>query len=77
MPTYWWKNLSIDFMINFPISANWKSEGYNSILIIIDQLIKIVHYKLGKVMIDVSSLAKIIINMVVHYHGVLKSIVTK
>lgn len=38
---------------------------YNLILIIINQLIKIVYYKLVKIIIDALKLAKVIIKMVV------------
>ena len=43
---------------------------------IIDFLIIIVYYKLIKVIIDTLGLAKVIINMVVHYYSIFKSIVT-
>ncbi len=35
-----------------------------------------VHYKPVKVMIDVQSLAAVIINIVVHFYNILKSIIT-
>ena len=35
-----------------------------------------IYYKLVKVTIDISSLTKIIINMIICYHGIPKSIVT-
>ena len=40
-------------MFGLPISANWKKNSYNFIYIIIDWLIKIVHYKLVKIIIDI------------------------
>ncbi len=76
VPSHWWKNLSIDFFTSFLISANWKEDSYDLILVIVDRLTKIVHYKPVKVTIDVPGLAKVIINMVVRHHGVPKSIVT-
>ncbi len=63
--TYWWKDLSMDFVIGLLILVNWKGDRYDSILVIVDWLIKIVHYKPVKVTIDAPSLAKVIINMVV------------
>ena len=42
--THWWKDLSIDFVRGFLISADWKGNRYNSILVIIDQLTKMVYY---------------------------------
>ncbi len=66
----------MEFVTGLPISADWKGNSYDSILVIIDQLTKIVHYKPVKVTIDAPGLAKVIINMVVHHYGVLESIVT-
>ncbi len=74
--TYWWKDLSIDFVISLPILADWKDDSYNSILVIVDRFMKMVYYKPVKVMIDVPGLAKVIINVVVHHYGVPESIVT-
>ncbi len=76
VPTHWWKNLSINFVTGLPISADWKSDSYDSILIIVDQLTKMVYYVLVKVTIDTPSLAKMIIDMVVCHHADLESIVT-
>lgn len=74
--TYWWKDLSIDFITGLLVSTNWKGKSYNIILVIIDQLTKMVHYNLVKVTIDIPGLAKMIIDMVVYHHRVSQSIVT-
>lgn len=50
-------------------------KNHNSILIIIDWLTKIVHYKPVRVTIDTSGLAKVIINVIVRYHSPLDLIV--
>ncbi len=76
IPTHRWKNLSIDFIIGLPISADWKGDSYNSILVIIDRLTKMVHYILVKITINAPGLAEVIINVVMHHHGVLESIIT-
>ena len=65
----------MDFVTSLPVSANWKGNNYNLILVIVDQLTKIVHYVPVKFTIDVSSLAEVIIDVIMHYHGVLESIV--
>ena len=65
----------MDFVTGFSISANWKSNSYDSILVIIDWLTKMVYYKPVKVTIDTPGLAKVIIDMVVHYHGIRELIV--
>ncbi len=66
----------MNFIIGLLISADSKGDSYDSILVIVNRLIKMVYYKLVKVTIDASSLAKVIINVVVHHNGVPESIVT-
>ncbi len=68
--------MSIDFVTGLPISADLKGDSYDSILVIIDRLTKMVHYIPVKVTINVPGLAKVIINGVIRHHGVPKSIVT-
>ncbi len=66
----------MDFVTGLSILANWKGDSYDSILVIVDRLMKMVYYELIKVTIDTLGLAEVIINMIVHYHGVPESIVT-
>ncbi len=66
----------MDFVTGLPISANWKGDSYDSVLVIVDRLTKMVHYKPVKVTIDTLGLAEVIINMIVRHHGVPESIVT-
>ena len=73
--THYWKNLSIDFVTGLPISTDWKEDSYDSILVIIDWLIKIIHYKPVKVTIDALGLVKVIINVVVRHHDFSNSII--
>ena len=63
-------------MTGLHISINWKRDSYNSILVIVDWLTKMVHYKLVKITIDAPSLAKVIINMIVWHYDLPNSIVT-
>lgn len=65
VPTHCWKNLLLDLDTGLLISSNRKSETYDSILVIIDRLIKMVDYKKVKVIINGPKLAKVIINIVV------------
>ncbi len=76
IPTYRWKDLSTDFITGLLISADWKGNSYDSILVIVDRLTKMVYYKPVKVMIDAPSLAEVIIVMIVRHHGVPESSVT-
>ena len=64
------------FVTSLPILINWKRDNYDSILVIVDQFTNMVYYKPVKITIDTPKLAKVIIDMVVYYHGHLNSIVT-
>ncbi len=66
----------MDFVTSLPISADWKNDSYDSILVIIDRLTTMVYYEPVKVTIDAPGLAKVIINVVVRHHGVPESSVT-
>ena len=76
VPTHRWKDLSMDFVTGLPLSADWKGNNYDSILVIVDQLTKMVHYEPVKVTIDAPGLAEVIIDVVVRHHGLPDSIVT-
>ncbi len=66
----------MDFVTGLPISADWKGDSYDLILVIVDRLTKMVYYEPIKVTIDAPGLAEVIINVIVRHHGVLESIVT-
>ena len=55
----------MDFVTGLPISTDWKGDSYDSILVIIDWLTKMVHYEPIKVTIDALGLAKVILDVVV------------
>ncbi len=76
VPTYRWKDLSMDFVTGLPVSTNWKSETYDSILVIVNRLTNMVYYELVKVSIDALALAGVIIKVVVQHHGLPDSIVS-
>ena len=66
----------MDFVTGLPLSSDWKSDSYDLILVIVDQLTKMVYYKPVKVTIDAPGLAEVIIDVVVRHHGLPDSIVT-
>ena len=66
----------MDFVTSLPISKDWKGDSYDSILIIVNRLTKMVHYKPVKVTINAPGLAEVIIDVVVRHHGLPDSIVT-
>ena len=74
--THRWKDLLMDFVTGLPISTDWKGDSYDSILVIVNRLTKMVHYKPVKVTIDAPGLAEVIIDVVVRHHGLPDSIVT-
>ena len=76
IPTHRWKDLSMNFVTGLPLSADWKGDSYDLILVIVDRLTKMVHYKLVKITIDAPGLAEVIIDMIVRHHGLPNSIVT-
>ncbi len=53
----------MDFVTSLSISADWKGDSYDSILVIVDRLTKMVHYEPGKVTIDAPDLAEVIIDV--------------
>lgn len=53
----------MNFITGLPISKNWKGESHNSIPVIINWLTKNIYYKLIKVKINTSSLAKVIVDI--------------
>ena len=69
VPTHRWKDLSMDFVTGLPISTDWKRDSYNSILVIVDWLAKMVDYKPLKITINAPGLTEVIIDMVVWHHG--------
>lgn len=66
----------MDLVIAFLVLTNYKDEIYNFILIIVNQLIKIIYYKPVKVIINTSSLAKINFDVVMQHYGFFDCIVT-
>ena len=66
----------MDFVMGLPVLTDWKGDSYDSILVIVDRLTKMVHYEPVKVTIDAPGLAEVIIDVVVRHHGLPDSIVT-
>ena len=63
-------------MTGLPLSADWKGNSYNLILVIVNRVTKMEYYEPVKFTTDVSRLTKVIINMVMQYHGLLNSIIS-
>ena len=65
----------MDFVTGLPVSINWKGDSYDSILVIVDWLSKIVHYKPDKSTFNALGLAAVIIDVVVFHHRLPDSII--
>lgn len=65
----------IDFMMGLSVLVNLKNNNYDSILVIVKQLTKIVYYNQVKVIIDTPELAKVIRNIVVCHDSLLDLII--
>ena len=59
----------MNFVTSLLLSSDWKSDSYDSILVIINRLTKMVHYKPVKVTINALGLAEVIIYIVVRHYG--------
>ena len=64
----------MDFVTGLPVSTNWKGDTYDSFLVIVEGLRKMVHYEPVKVTIDASGLAEVIIDVVMRHHSLPDSI---
>ena len=76
VPTHKWKDLSMDFVIGLPMSKDWRGVEYDSILVIVDPLTKMIHYEPVLATLDAEQRAKVSIEAVIKYHGLPDSIVT-
>ena len=74
--THCWKDLSIDFIIRLPQSANQRSNGYDLILVIVDWPTRIVYDEPVQTTITVSALAEVILNIVVRHYDLSDSIIS-
>ena len=66
----------MDFVTGLPVFTHWKDETYDSILVIVNRLTKMVYYEPVKITINASILVEVTIEVVVRYHGLLNSIVS-
>ena len=67
----------MSFITCFLVLIDWKSKYYESILVIIDWLRKIVYYKLVKIVIYTPGQAKVLFDIVVRYYSISDSIINK
>jgi hypothetical protein len=72
IPTWKWKDISMDFIVGLPKTA----KGFDSIWVIIDRLTKIAHFLPVKTYYPVITYAQIYIAHILSLHGVPKTIVS-
>lgn len=60
----------MDFVIGLLLLANWKGDSYDSILVIVNRLTKIMYYELVIVTTNAPRPAEVIINMVMRYYSI-------
>ena len=66
----------MDFVTRLSKSSDLSGNGYNSILVIVNWLTKIVHYEPVQTTITAYELAEAIHNIVIHYYGLSDAIVS-
>ena len=76
IPTHKWKDITMDFVTGLPESKDWKGVDYDSILVVVDRLTKMVHYEAVKKTLTAEQLAEVLRHCVFKYHGLPDSIVT-
>lgn len=69
------EELSLDVMTGLRLSIDWKGDNYDVIIVVVNCCTKMVHYKPVKTTIDSVGIAKVIMDVVVKYHSLLKSII--
>jgi hypothetical protein len=72
VPEWKWENICMDFIVGLPCT----SRGYNSIWVIMDHLTKSAHFILIATTYMVRQYAELYISHIVHYHGILKTIIS-
>ena len=66
----------MNFVMGLLVSTDWKGKSYDSILVIVDRLTKMVHYEPVKITIDAPGLAKVIIDIGIRHYGLPDFIIT-
>ena len=70
-----WIDINMNFVTKLSLSRAWNEIMYDTILIIVDRLTKIIHYILVTKTINAKNLVEIFIRELVRIHDLLKSII--
>jgi hypothetical protein len=72
VPMFKWEVISMDFVVRLSLT----SHRHNSILVIVDKLIKSAHFISVRDTYDVTNVARVFVNEVIHLHGIPKNIIS-
>jgi hypothetical protein len=72
IPEWKWENICMDFIMGLLRT----SHGYNSIWVIVDRLTKLAHFIPAATTCRIGQYAELYISHIVHYHGILKTIIS-
>jgi hypothetical protein len=72
IPEWKWENICMNFIVGLPRT----SPGYNSIWVIVDRLTKLAHFIPVCTTYRVRQYAELYMSHIVHYHGILKTIIS-
>lgn len=76
VPEYKWSEFTMDFVVSLPPSKDWNGAVYNTILVIVDRLTKMVHYISVINTITTPQLYEVLDRKVFSLHGLPDSIVS-
>lgn len=66
----------MDFVTGLRPSKDWRGVKYDSILVIVDRLTKMVHCEAVQKTLTAEGLAEVILNSIIRHHGIPNSIVS-
>jgi hypothetical protein len=72
IPEWKWENICMDFIVGLPRTLR----GYNSIWVIVDRLTMSAHFIHVSTTYRVRQYAELYLSHIVHYHGILKTIIS-
>jgi hypothetical protein len=72
IPEWKWENSCMDFIVGF----SHTSYGYNLIWVIVDRLTKLAHFIPISIAYRVRQYAELYLSHIIHYHGILKTIIS-
>lgn len=76
IPEYKWSEITLDFVVSLSPSTDWNGAVYDSILVIVDRLTKIVHYVPVTKDMDAPDLYEVLDREIFRIHGLPDSIVS-